>query len=284
MVASVPGEILDPTKNPRDAWMLFQMRGQAPCPSWNWRHDSNAGGARPAASVQNHQQRNHQPVGVACPFQAGQRQGHQESGRGGSARARLPLTLDSAPIRCAIITPCFAVGGTETWINSLTASTHPDIQWAEVCVLDKSIAYGDTRYLLRNGVDVTFGVERARSLSKTHDVIVIWGTLSHPFWTSQSRARLVSVAHGDGSSTFTRSIMQGNAAADLHVACSAAAEPCLPVGRNRVTICNAIDQERLRPRAEPGSVRRSLGLGPDSSPSPLHRQAASFRPRWPLRF
>lgn len=170
--------------------------------------------------------------------------------------------VDHGDLNCGIVTPVFAEGGTERWIADLIESTPPFIRWRSLCVLDPKVAYGDLRPLKRRGVRVVHGHDQARQMVDALDVVVGWGTVCTRFWSRAEKARLVVVAHGDGTSSFTRSIMAANRAAHLHVCCSRAALPCVPRGVPHRVICNAVNGRRLAPTVPEGSFRAHLKVGP----------------------
>jgi glycosyltransferase involved in cell wall biosynthesis len=156
----------------------------------------------------------------------------------------------------------FAEGGTERWAADLVESTPPFIRWRRICVLDPKVAYGNLDPLKERGVQVVHGFAAARKMAEDLDVIVGWGTVCTRFWSRESKARLVVVAHGDGASSFTRSIMQANKAAHLHVCCSRASLPCIPSGVQHRVICNAVNTRRLAPTVPQGSFRTHLRVAP----------------------
>jgi len=176
----------------------------------------------------------------------------------GATRARPRGRRPGAPLQCSIVTPVFAHGGTERWIKDLISSTPPQVKWNEICVVNPTATVGDTSEVRARGVAITRGLRRAAQLARTQDVIVTWGMASHGYWSLQSPARLVAVAHGDGSSSFTRAVMASNRSADLMVACSPAAVDTFPQGVRGKVICNAVNLERLKPSPAARRLRESL--------------------------
>lgn len=159
---------------------------------------------------------------------------------------RRTLAVTSLPINCSIVTPVFMYGGVETWIRDLVTSTDDDvIRWNEVCVTDRTMARGVTSEIERKNIRLSFGMDRAKHLADTQDVVVSWGMDAHGYWGKHSRSRLIVVAHGDGRSAFTRSIMSSCRDADMLVCCSPTSVACVPAGARSKVICNAVNEKRL---------------------------------------
>ncbi len=148
------------------------------------------------------------------------------------------------------------IGGTEVWHQTLL----PRLDGvAGFVALEANLAKGD---FSRLPCDAGIGMQAARALAESVDVLVAWGIGSQlGEILPANRPRVISVSHCDGRSDWTRQMMAGQARWTDHAVflCPSGRNTC-PAGIPATQIANAPDPERVKSSRTRQAAREHFGV------------------------